>query len=231
MATFIRFCGLWPRIKHRSLGVLQYDQMCTKYFTRAFQRNFHSGPATPTSTNSQNCNHRGLFSSRNNPLQERTWIRVSRSKHSLAQPQSQNGSKYSTQFYNLCGHTYRSRTLAVCNQSSSCPGVIHARYYSSVRGGSGDGSGSAPSSAGGGDGGDGDGNDDRSDSGYNRQEGGDSNREHQEYQASSVALTPMIIPDVFPCVPMIAVRRNPCFPRFIKMMEVWIWCFLSMILF
>ncbi|CAN9500860.1 unnamed protein product [Ophioblennius macclurei] len=34
------------------------------------------------------------------------------------------------------------------------------------------------------------------------------------------ALTPMIVPEVFPHVPLIAVSRNPVFPRFIKIIEV-----------
>lgn len=34
------------------------------------------------------------------------------------------------------------------------------------------------------------------------------------------ALSPMIVPDVFPNVPLIAVSRNPVFPRFIKIIEV-----------
>lgn len=34
------------------------------------------------------------------------------------------------------------------------------------------------------------------------------------------ALTPMIVPEVFPNVPLIAVSRNPVFPRFIKIIEV-----------
>uniref|UniRef100_A0A8C3WZN5 Lon protease homolog, mitochondrial n=1 Tax=Catagonus wagneri TaxID=51154 RepID=A0A8C3WZN5_9CETA len=34
------------------------------------------------------------------------------------------------------------------------------------------------------------------------------------------ALTPMTIPDVFPHLPLIAVTRNPVFPRFIKIVEV-----------
>ncbi|XP_020826917.1 lon protease homolog, mitochondrial [Phascolarctos cinereus] len=34
------------------------------------------------------------------------------------------------------------------------------------------------------------------------------------------ALTPMMIPDVFPHLPLIAVTRNPVFPRFIKIIEV-----------
>uniref|UniRef100_F7CA98 Lon protease homolog, mitochondrial n=1 Tax=Equus caballus TaxID=9796 RepID=F7CA98_HORSE len=34
------------------------------------------------------------------------------------------------------------------------------------------------------------------------------------------ALTPMTIPDVFPHLPLIAVTRNPVFPRFIKIIEV-----------
>ncbi|XP_067872560.1 lon protease homolog, mitochondrial [Heterodontus francisci] len=34
------------------------------------------------------------------------------------------------------------------------------------------------------------------------------------------ALSPLIVPDVFPNVPLIAVTRNPVFPRFIKIIEV-----------
>ncbi|KAK2906591.1 hypothetical protein Q8A67_005576 [Cirrhinus molitorella] len=34
------------------------------------------------------------------------------------------------------------------------------------------------------------------------------------------ALTPMLVPEVFPNVPLIAVNRNPVFPRFIKIIEV-----------
>ncbi|XP_058257300.1 lon protease homolog, mitochondrial [Hemibagrus wyckioides] len=34
------------------------------------------------------------------------------------------------------------------------------------------------------------------------------------------ALTPMMVPEVFPNVPLIAVTRNPVFPRFIKIIEV-----------
>lgn len=34
------------------------------------------------------------------------------------------------------------------------------------------------------------------------------------------ALTPMTIPDVFPHLPLIAITRNPVFPRFIKIVEV-----------
>ncbi|KAM9244131.1 lon protease homolog, mitochondrial [Dugong dugon] len=34
------------------------------------------------------------------------------------------------------------------------------------------------------------------------------------------ALTPMMIPDVFPHLPLVAVTRNPVFPRFIKIIEV-----------
>ncbi|RXN37292.1 lon protease mitochondrial-like protein [Labeo rohita] len=33
------------------------------------------------------------------------------------------------------------------------------------------------------------------------------------------ALTPMLVPEVFPNVPLIAVNRNPVFPRFIKIIE------------
>ncbi|XP_075997730.1 lon protease homolog, mitochondrial [Genypterus blacodes] len=38
--------------------------------------------------------------------------------------------------------------------------------------------------------------------------------------AQMTALTPMMVPEVFPNVPLIAVNRNPVFPRFIKIIEV-----------
>lgn len=34
------------------------------------------------------------------------------------------------------------------------------------------------------------------------------------------ALAPMTVPDVFPHLPLIAITRNPVFPRFIKIVEV-----------
>lgn len=39
-------------------------------------------------------------------------------------------------------------------------------------------------------------------------------------EAQMTALTPMMVPEVFPNVPLIAVSRNPVFPRFIKIIEV-----------
>ena len=37
---------------------------------------------------------------------------------------------------------------------------------------------------------------------------------------SQGALAQVIVPDVFPEVPVLPVHRNPVFPRFVKMMEV-----------
>ena len=42
----------------------------------------------------------------------------------------------------------------------------------------------------------------------------------QEPTFQTTALAPLTVPEVFPNVPIIAVRRNPVFPRFIKMVEV-----------
>uniref|UniRef100_A0A8C3V450 Lon protease homolog, mitochondrial n=1 Tax=Catharus ustulatus TaxID=91951 RepID=A0A8C3V450_CATUS len=51
------------------------------------------------------------------------------------------------------------------------------------------------------------------------------------------ALTPLLVPEHFPNVPLIAVTRNPVFPRFIKIIEVTstcifvpLWCIASLIL-
>ena len=37
---------------------------------------------------------------------------------------------------------------------------------------------------------------------------------------SQGALAQVMVPDVFPEVPLLPVHRNPVFPRFVKMMEV-----------
>lgn len=34
------------------------------------------------------------------------------------------------------------------------------------------------------------------------------------------ALAPVMVPEVFPNVPLLCVHRNPVFPRFVKMLEV-----------
>lgn len=66
--------------------------------------------------------------------------------------------------------------------------------------------------------------------GFSGEDGGDSagsggeesgGDEGVPYNASQMtALTPMMVPEVFPNVPLIAVSRNPVFPRFIKIIEV-----------
>uniref|UniRef100_A0A8C7JGB8 Lon protease homolog, mitochondrial n=1 Tax=Oncorhynchus kisutch TaxID=8019 RepID=A0A8C7JGB8_ONCKI len=48
--------------------------------------------------------------------------------------------------------------------------------------------------------------------------GGDGGTSYNSPQMT--ALTPMLVPEVFPNVPLIAVSRNPVFPRFIKIIEV-----------
>ncbi|KAJ7986643.1 hypothetical protein DPEC_G00342010 [Dallia pectoralis] len=48
--------------------------------------------------------------------------------------------------------------------------------------------------------------------------GGDTGAQY--HSAQMTALTPMLVPEVFPNVPLIAVSRNPVFPRFIKIIEV-----------
>ncbi|KAJ8278638.1 hypothetical protein COCON_G00057040 [Conger conger] len=49
-------------------------------------------------------------------------------------------------------------------------------------------------------------------------DGGDGGAAYASPQMT--ALTPMLVPEVFPNVPLIAVSRNPVFPRFIKIIEV-----------
>ncbi|XP_037530667.1 lon protease homolog, mitochondrial [Nematolebias whitei] len=50
--------------------------------------------------------------------------------------------------------------------------------------------------------------------------GGGGDEEGPYNGAQMTALTPMMVPEVFPNVPLIAVSRNPVFPRFIKIIEV-----------
>ncbi|KAK6178694.1 hypothetical protein SNE40_011218 [Patella caerulea] len=63
--------------------------------------------------------------------------------------------------------------------------------------------------------------------GSNWDDGGEGNRDPaespviQQVPPNPVgALTSMTIPDIFPKVPVIAISRNPVFPRFVKMIEV-----------
>ncbi|KAL6108607.1 lonp1 [Pungitius sinensis] len=65
--------------------------------------------------------------------------------------------------------------------------------------------------------------------GFSGEDGGDSAGSGGEessgdggvpYGPQMTALTPMIVPEEFPNVPLIAVSRNPVFPRFIKIIEV-----------
>ncbi|XP_043984917.1 lon protease homolog, mitochondrial [Gambusia affinis] len=61
------------------------------------------------------------------------------------------------------------------------------------------------------------------DGGENAASGGDESGGDGEDPYSGpqmTALTPMMVPEVFPNVPLIAVSRNPVFPRFIKIIEV-----------
>lgn len=89
------------------------------------------------------------------------------------------------------------------------------RHFSGkAPGGVGGASDGAASSAGGGEDGQGDGDDDGVEVVYDQAD------QTQEYPTSTVALTSMTIPDYLPNIPVIAVNRNLCFPRFIKMIEV-----------
>ncbi|XP_016521437.1 lon protease homolog, mitochondrial isoform X2 [Poecilia formosa] len=61
------------------------------------------------------------------------------------------------------------------------------------------------------------------DGGENAASGGDESGGNGDAPYSGpqmTALTPMMVPEVFPNVPLIAVSRNPVFPRFIKIIEV-----------
>ena len=44
------------------------------------------------------------------------------------------------------------------------------------------------------------------------------------------ALAPVMVPEVFPRVPLLCVHRNPVFPRFVKMLEVYIKFYHTLIL-
>lgn len=69
--------------------------------------------------------------------------------------------------------------------------------------------------------------DDDATSSSNNDDGGDSDGPSdtdqpvvQPYAKPMGALTPMTVPEVWPIVPVIAVSRNPVFPKFIKIVEV-----------
>ncbi|XP_029470807.1 lon protease homolog, mitochondrial [Rhinatrema bivittatum] len=64
-----------------------------------------------------------------------------------------------------------------------------------------------------------DGSESAAGSGSGGEEGGES-ADGSGAAPSMTALTPLLVPEVFPNVPLIAVTRNPVFPRFIKIIEV-----------
>jgi Lon-like ATP-dependent protease len=72
-----------------------------------------------------------------------------------------------------------------------------------------------------------------SDGGNNNDGNDNKNDPHEEEVASFsepnqahipplLALAPIQIPDNFPKIPLVAISRNPLFPNFIKMLEVWV---------
>ena len=102
--------------------------------------------------------------------------------------------------------------------SEACSVSVQLRQFSSGSGtgsgwGADDAAGGAASSSGGQDG---------EDSGSGSGDDGEVvyDQTGQEYPTMTTALATMTVPDFFPNVPVIAVKRNPCFPRFIKMIEV-----------
>ncbi len=132
---------------------------------------------------------------------------LTKSEHSLTRSSFQSGLAVSPRAPSLL----ESQTNRIF---TACPDIfsVHLRRYSSASGGSNSGadgaSSGAPASGGDEDGG-----------GGNAEPAGYTPPPDQQYPAST-ALTPMTVPDVFPNVPIIAVKRNPVFPRFIKMIEV-----------
>lgn len=82
---------------------------------------------------------------------------------------------------------------------------------------------SVGSSGGDGDGGDGDGEDsDNPPEVIIEDKGGTIGGE-----AAHGTLVPVMVPEVFPRVPLLCVHRNPVFPRFVKMLEVRIYILLK----
>jgi len=68
----------------------------------------------------------------------------------------------------------------------------------------------------------GDGNDD-GDGGDKKDDGAEvvvEDKEGAKVDPSLGALAQVVVPDVFPEVPLLPIHRNPVFPRFVKMMEV-----------
>ncbi|XP_013863510.1 lon protease homolog, mitochondrial [Austrofundulus limnaeus] len=93
--------------------------------------------------------------------------------------------------------------VPLLNTCSSGPCTLQTRFYGNRASGSGFSGEDEPENAG---------------SGGEESGGGDDEIPYSGAQMT--ALTPMIVPEVFPNVPLIAVSRNPVFPRFIKIIEV-----------
>ena len=93
------------------------------------------------------------------------------------------------------------------------PGVWQGvRYLSEVGGGDGEGEGE-----------EGEGDERSAESGV--ESGGEEHEDEDEMSLEAIApkqhaIAPVTVPDNFPEVPILAISRNPIFPRFVKMLEV-----------
>ena len=86
------------------------------------------------------------------------------------------------------------------------------RYLSEVGGGDGEGEGE-----------EGEGDERSAESGV--ESGGEEHEDEDEMSLEAIApkqhaIAPVTVPDNFPEVPILAISRNPIFPRFVKMLEV-----------
>ena len=135
------------------------------------------------------------------------------SRHSVTKPKG-----------NVFDRSYQSRSLSTLSEQHFIQKLeLSQRRYpvvgwqarslssggSDPPGGADDAAGGAPASAG-----------DGEDDGSSSDSGEPPMYSQTEQFPSSTALAPMTVPEIFPQVPVIAVKRNPVFPRFIKMIEV-----------
>ena len=215
MATFIRLCGLRPRLKPSYFNLLNCNEAPSKLCSRGTR-----GFASKAGNSQQSLHQRTLFSTR--PLHGRAWNNpqiIGRKHHSTLTPNSTLRTLKITPnlkyFPSRSGPRCLSVVQVVNNAGQEGKSLEHARFFSSGKppGGADDAAGGAASSAGGEDGGDG--ADEDAEIVYDQQD-----QQSGEYPTSTMALTPMTIPDFLPNVPVVAVKRHPCFPRFIKMIEV-----------
>ena len=210
MASCIRFCGLKGKIIPNIIGTIQVNAKSS--IAKNTVRCCSSIQSNPRHDIQPYRRYRPGYVLKNAPG-------VSRSPCPSTSGQKQFSTNYinhkKAQFRHLSWIPGDKVQITGTGSYSTHPvSYSQARYFSSNPK---DGPGGADDAAAASNGGD-DGNE--SDGGESDVEGEIHDSGSQEFPNMQMALAPMTVPEEWPNVPVIAIKRHPVFPRFIKMIEV-----------